>query len=250
MEHLIDLRKLDSYTLGMGAHRATDGVCVMELVSVLAGLGKTDQPSCTNEAITSVAISINDRMDDASRQQLKVLVPRLMRAKRTSVDNRVNARLALWAARSVLQFIASSTDRNEVGEMLEAAERCLQGETSATACLNCPVVRVQRLWGGYMADFNNCVAPGAVFQSAIAAHSSVLESRQEGWVDSQTVLSYALTAATNAAYIMSDASGEKAVLWLSDLLDAHEKAMAEEGVLLEDGYWNFLAFDVDVDSPR
>jgi hypothetical protein len=51
-------------------HSPEDGVCVMELVSMLAGEPFTDEPACACPVLAAVLRASNDRFDDAARQRL------------------------------------------------------------------------------------------------------------------------------------------------------------------------------------
>jgi hypothetical protein len=51
-------------------HRPEDGVCLMELVSMLAGEPFTDEPRCACPVLAAVLRAANDRFDDAARQRL------------------------------------------------------------------------------------------------------------------------------------------------------------------------------------
>jgi hypothetical protein len=58
--------------LSAGRHRsADDGMCVMELASVLAGEPFTDHPLSVSPTLASVLRGYNDGLDDARRQTLK-----------------------------------------------------------------------------------------------------------------------------------------------------------------------------------
>jgi preprotein translocase subunit SecY len=43
-------------------------------VALFAGLPKTDRPECTNAVVASIAIHLNDALDDGARQELKALI--------------------------------------------------------------------------------------------------------------------------------------------------------------------------------
>jgi hypothetical protein len=86
--------------LGPGQHqRAEHGACLMEYVSVLAGLPFTDRPRCTHPALARLARLVNDRIDsDVVRSELAVLAPALIGAR--GPDPRIAETLAatcLWA---------------------------------------------------------------------------------------------------------------------------------------------------------
>jgi hypothetical protein len=69
--------------LTRGWHRGPeDGACVMEYVSVLAGLRFTDHPRCTPPALAALARLVNDRIvDDGVRSELALLAPELIGVK-------------------------------------------------------------------------------------------------------------------------------------------------------------------------
>jgi hypothetical protein len=57
--------------LSPGTHLSPDdGACLMELVSVLAGQRWSDQPSCTDPTLATVARVVNDDVSDTARQHL------------------------------------------------------------------------------------------------------------------------------------------------------------------------------------
>ncbi|HKN39757.1 MAG TPA: hypothetical protein VJ456_11675, partial [Acidimicrobiia bacterium] len=49
-----------------GAHPDSPDGCLMEWVALISGLPKTDRPRCINQLVTSVAIHLNDTLDDVS----------------------------------------------------------------------------------------------------------------------------------------------------------------------------------------
>ena len=70
---------LDTLVLRPGAHTsASDGVSLMEAVSVLAGEPWSNSPSCTSPVITAYARSLSDWLPDDERQWLKAYIPRLV----------------------------------------------------------------------------------------------------------------------------------------------------------------------------
>jgi hypothetical protein len=72
----LDLKAL---VLGPGGHSSpSDGVSLLEAVSDLAGEPWSNSPRCTSRVIAAYAGSLNDRLGDAERQQLKVYIPRLV----------------------------------------------------------------------------------------------------------------------------------------------------------------------------
>src|ERR1700760_3135953 len=65
--------------LTVGSHRRpTQGACLMEYVSVLAGLPFSAAPTCTHPALCVLAQQINDATSDAGRPRLALLAPSLI----------------------------------------------------------------------------------------------------------------------------------------------------------------------------
>lgn len=68
----------DSPHLTAGMHLTPeDGTCLMESVSLAAGLPWSDHPSCTHPLLAHLARLVNDAMSDQGRQALADLVPAL-----------------------------------------------------------------------------------------------------------------------------------------------------------------------------
>lgn len=64
--------------LSVGAHLdASEGTCLMELVSVVAAEPWSDRPSCTHPLVAHLARLVNDALSDGARQELRGLVPSL-----------------------------------------------------------------------------------------------------------------------------------------------------------------------------
>lgn len=170
-----------------GHYDGETGACLMEWVALFAGEErKHAYPPCTNEFITAAAITLNDSLRDPERQSLVPLIPRLLRAKRTTADQRVNVRLAIWQARSVLKTeYLSEWEVAEAQELIDLAERWLQDETTGSL--------------------------------------ELFDANTDGEI----------------AQLVAGQGFHEPAVWLSDLLDAHEKAMAEEGVLWEDEFCAF-----------
>lgn len=83
--------------LSRGKHRSPRaGACFMEFASYLAGERWSDRPACTHALLAEVARNVNDRISDAARPQLAVLVPQVIGL--TTDDPRADTRIALHAA--------------------------------------------------------------------------------------------------------------------------------------------------------
>jgi hypothetical protein len=76
----------------------------MEYTSYLAGEKWSDHPVCTHPLVAELARQVNDFISDDARQQLVELVPDLIGL--TGSDLRIDARIALRAARTALPVVA------------------------------------------------------------------------------------------------------------------------------------------------
>lgn len=229
---------IDEIILDSGSHEDSPGGCVMEWVSMLStldtGILKTDQPRCTNATITAIAIGINDGLRDGPRQELKPLIPRLLRAKRTSADDRIAKRLGLWAARQVMDKIKLPAAHVACSDALDLVEKMLSGDRVTLEEQRAATERIDRLIIGLDVD-----AQWRAMRSVLRAVDPWTLNAPE--TSEAPVNAYeALASAEWASPVCSDKDvGQHAAQFLSDLLDQHEKAMAEEGVMLEDEFCSF-----------
>ena len=96
--------------LSRGKHRRPrQGACFMEFASYLAGERWSDHPACTHPLLGLLARKVNDHISDEARQGLIGLVPDVIGL--SGSDLRIDARIALRAARSVLPVVAAERQR-------------------------------------------------------------------------------------------------------------------------------------------
>lgn len=206
------------------------GACVMEWVSILNGGAvqrdargqlvvdwhsevKTDQPGCTNAVVTTYAIDVNDQLDNRERRRLAPLIPRLLRAGRASdwrAEARINIRLICWALRQQMTTPDGESVLDQIEEMLRSGRG---------VDLRHNDLRGEPFWVRAHAKGLHSAA------ALLAQNADQREVARE--------LDGILMDVT-----LPDLEGGL-VLWLSDLLDAHDKILADEGELLwdpEDGY--------------
>jgi len=95
------LALLDTITLDKGGHHSwDDGHCAMEVVAFLAGEGHTDAPECASPVLRDFTMSLNDRWDTDTRQQLRPYLPRMIGTARDGKDE-ARSYLALdWLIRT------------------------------------------------------------------------------------------------------------------------------------------------------
>ena len=70
---------LDTLTLAKGGHETrAGGVCLTEAVAWFAGEPHSAYPACVSPVLAAFGRTWNDRLDDAERQRLVPLIPRLV----------------------------------------------------------------------------------------------------------------------------------------------------------------------------
>ena len=75
----MNIEDFGPFTLSASAHSGPDqGMCVMEMVSFLAGEEWSDNPPCSSPIISRFCQVINDRMGQEFRDRLQTYVPRLI----------------------------------------------------------------------------------------------------------------------------------------------------------------------------
>ncbi len=233
---MIPPQALVKVDLAVGKHdKPTQGMCVMEMASLLAKEKFSDHPTCVNEVITRSAQRVNDSVSEADRQRLKKLLPRIMRCRRTGDDKRINVRLAIYCARSV-EHLVHGRNKRKAREAIEAAEKWLRGEATEQECSAAAAA-------AYAAD---AAASAAAAYAAYAADAAAAATAAAATAAAADAAAAAYAAAATAAYASHDR-----VLWLSDLIDAWEKAAVEEGeALWEPQDWenDLIAFAEALDA--
>ncbi len=200
---------LDTIWLARGAHPGTPEGCVMEWVAAFAGLPKTDRPACTNALVASIAMHLNDALDDEARQGLKELIPELAAAVRTADDSRVDRRVALWCAQTMPAPTGAGL-RALHEAALEAAGGYLDGHVSEARC---------RAAAAAAAEAGARMGSIALYVAADAAHAAVAD-------DPGSAVFNAAAGAVDWAL----GTGEP-VEWFRALLSAHAAARnADTGV--------------------
>lgn len=90
---------LDSLRLEPGSHRSPrDGVCLLELTSILAREEFSDRPRCVCKVIAAFLRSWNDRSSHSERQRLRPYAQRVIGSRsRHSVTRRRRDICLIWA---------------------------------------------------------------------------------------------------------------------------------------------------------
>ena len=119
--------------LSAGSHDSpSEGACVMEYVSLLAGEEWSDTPACTYRPLARAAQFVNDRLPDSERHRLVPLIGRLF-GTTLPVNDSV---FALRVARTVEHLQASAKACNDVTERYLAGEATLNELNDSTTHAN------------------------------------------------------------------------------------------------------------------
>lgn len=103
---------MDKYHISNGSHAHPDeGMCAMEWVAHLAGEPHSDHPTCVDDCVRYVCISLNDRLDNTERQKLR---PYLARTIGTATDGLGPMRRALLESHNAGSVTAYSTHQEYV----------------------------------------------------------------------------------------------------------------------------------------
>jgi len=180
----------------------------MEWVSVIGRVIKTDRPGFVNELVTSVAIHLNDSLDDVSRQRLKAFIPRLLEARRSPADERIGVRLAIWAAASIAGAVPDRW-RGLQEEAVRAAAGRLEGSVTDEGCRAAAVAA---------AEAGAKSRSTALYVAADAAHAACADDPASATINAVAgVLHWVLR------------HGDP-LDWFADFLAAHAAARAEENL--------------------
>jgi hypothetical protein len=111
--------------LSRGRHRTPRrGACFMEFASYLAGERWSDHPSCTHPLLAQLARQVNDRIGDAERQRLVMLIP-LVVGRRG--DEHTWIRLPVAVVASTILDVPEPAQRVLAAGLLQAEQRCAAG---------------------------------------------------------------------------------------------------------------------------
>lgn len=114
--------------LSRGAHKdPTDGACLMEYVSLLAGEPFSDRPGCTHPLLAQIARLVNDTSPDGTRHALGPLAPGLIGT--ASTDPRVAPALVVCCGEVGLDAEPASVRlRHHVRRARRRLERMERGD--------------------------------------------------------------------------------------------------------------------------
>jgi hypothetical protein len=99
------------YTLAYGTHATPEeGRCAMEWVSFLAGEPHGDDPSCVSPVLRAYCTSLNDTLDDASRQLLRPYLARTIGTASDGLDGERSWMAMDWLIRTYVPAWLAAAD--------------------------------------------------------------------------------------------------------------------------------------------
>ena len=111
-----------------------DGGCIMQVIDWIHREEWTDAPPCVHPVIRHFAITVNDRSDDAERQRLLDLAPRMMNT--AGGDEALTRKLIGCLARQVYPIWekwATENNYDDKGSVLACIEAAEGGEDARVA---------------------------------------------------------------------------------------------------------------------
>ena len=192
------LEDFGPFTLSASSHDSpSDGMCVMEMVSFLAGDDWSDNPPCSSPVVSRFCQVINDRMGQGVRDKLQAYVPRLIGTVSPLHENE-RAEYLAWTSIRVftpIAFRASGldewADRLERldGSLSDAMGICRKAMTAAAA-----------------ASASASAAASADAAYAAAAASASTDAADAAYAASAAASSAYAAAASASAYAASAAA--------------------------------------------
>ncbi len=167
---------IEKLLLKGGAHGNREtGVCLMEAVAWFAGESHSDRPACTSPVLAAYGRITNDWLNDEERQELVVLIPRLVgTAGNSALDIR---RGQLLADRANMVFVPIA---NVAASAAESAESAAGSAWSAAA-------RSAAAWSAAGSAWSAAAAAGSAWSAAAwsaaeyAARSARYAARSAAW---------------------------------------------------------------------
>lgn len=194
----------------------------------------TDSPCWADPIVRPLVVFVNDGLPEGSAEfdRLDALMPRILNATKISdpvAEKRVHARVLCSEARKVLHLFEDKfPDDDRPRRAIETREAWLCGEATEGECARTAdaagAARAARAvgaaWDAWAADAADAAEAARAAGAADAA-----------WAARSAWAADAAAGAAGAAWTENNG-----VDWLDEFLDTLEKAKAEEGVLVDDGW--------------
>ncbi len=187
-----------------------DGGCIMQVADYLWSGGWTDNPECVHPVLRSMAIRVNDGLDDEGRQELWPLINRLMGT--AIVDDKksreIGIRLAVFCAEKTLPiFEKKFPNDNRPRKAIEAVKNYLHNgegvELKASAAASSASAASYASAAASYASDAAAAASSASDASDAAAAASYASDASDAAAASSSYASASAYAASASAYAAS-----------------------------------------------
>ena len=127
-----------TFKLARGSHNGPiEGMCIMELVSFMAGEPFSDKPDCADPVIATLLVHLNDSVPDDDRQRLLPFYSRVLGSRGTGADSDRRSQIvvrhaAAAAERRVTIFESVFPSDNRLRTAIAAAKKRQLGWVSAS----------------------------------------------------------------------------------------------------------------------
>ena len=204
--------------LSSGAHDdPSQGACVMEYVSLLAGEPWSDTPACTHPVLAEAAQVVNDWVSGSERHLLVPLIGRLFGTAEMGSEHErkvLSVRLAVWSARHVAESVRPE-ERGASVAAIAAADGWCDGLVTTGECY----AATDAAYAAYAAYGTNYAAN---FVATSAANSAT--SAANSAASAANSAKDAATAADLAAYYSAAfASSASLIGFLTGLIDEYDR---------------------------
>jgi hypothetical protein len=173
--------EIEPRILGSGNHHdASEGMCVMEAVSYVAGEPWSDSPQCASPVIAAFLRSWNDSLDTETRNRLlKPLIPKLVSsAASPAVEERRSYMAFDWLVRVFTpQWLGLVPSLHEHAKALREAEAI--ADMAGAAAAGKRVSAARDAAGAAAGAAARAAAWAALQASALALVNAMLEVRDE-----------------------------------------------------------------------
>jgi hypothetical protein len=213
----------------------------MQVIDWISSHGWSDRPACVHPALRKAAIAVNDSLDDAGRQKLLELVPRLMG---TNTGGKcLSLQLAVYAARQVLpiyeerypgdvrpRVAIESAEAWIVDPCLETSRASVAAADAARDAARDACIDGAGLAAAYSASYAaHAVVFAAGFATGLSVACDAVASACSAFVDKS--VSYASDAANRFEFLVSllDEYDRLTGRGMQDAVDFTEVALVMEG---------------------
>ena len=164
------------YRLAYGTHASPgEGRCAMEWVSYLAGEPHSDEPACVSPVVRAICTTLNDSLDDTTRQSLRLYLARTIGTRDDGLDGPRSWMALDWLVRIYAPAWLAAAGLSESAHGLSCLPQVRDGRTLQSALLVLDGARrdARRAWSAALG------AAGAAARAPWAAGRAA--AREAAW---------------------------------------------------------------------